>query len=259
MGDENTPDPENVEESESSGNPSWKELYAVLPDSLHSLVAPVLEKWETGTQSQFTKHAEQQKSYEPYQQFVDDKIDPDQIAQALSVAQLIDTDPKAFMAQMQAFFGEEKEANPAPQDNKDDGENFEEEKYDFGNDPRFKQIKDQQDTIAGYLAQQVEQQEAAKNDALLTQDIDSLTKKYGEFDQDYVFGLALNGVDMEVAVKQYHALVEGIRSKPAADAGLPNILTPGGGVPSEQVSPADMNEDQRKALVMSILAQANKT
>ena len=251
--------PENVEESSSSGeNPSWAELYAVLPDSLHSLVAPVLEKWETGTQSQFDKHAAEQKSYEPYQQFVDNKIDPDQISQALSVAQLIDSDPKAFMAQMQAFFGEET-PEPQQQQQGNNEEAFTEEKYNLANDPQFKQIQSQQDTIAGYLAQQVEQQEASKNDALLTQDIENLTTKYGAFDENYVFGLALNGVELETAVQQYHALVENIRSRPAADANLPNILSPGGGMPSEQKSPADMTETERKELVMSILAQANKT
>lgn len=258
MGEEIEPtDSENVEESGGGDNPSWQELYSVLPDSLHSIVAPVLEKWESGTNAQFTKHAEQQKSWEPYQQFIDNKVDPEQMAQAMSVAQLIDTDPKAFMAQMQAFFGDETPAPEQKQQNNDG--DFEEEQYDFGNDPRFKQIQSQQDTIAGYLAQQVEAAEATKNDAALANDIDRLTTKYGEFDENYVFGLALNGVELETAVKQYHSLVENIRSKPAADAGLPNILSPGGGMPSEQMSPADMSKEQREALVMSILAQANKT
>ena len=260
MGDEIEPtDSENVEETVVGDNPSWQELYAVLPDSLHSLVAPVLEKWESGTNAQFTKHAEQVKSWEPYQQFIDNKVDPEQMSQAMSVAQLIDSDPKAFMAQMQEFFGEEIPAPAPEQQQQNTSESFEEEQYDFGNDPRFKQIQSQQDTIAGFLAQQVEQQEADKNDSLLANDIERLTEKYGEFDQNYVFGLALNGVDLEVGVKQYHELVESIRSQPAADAGLPNILSPGGGMPSEQMNPADMNETQRKALVMSILAQANKT
>ena len=250
---------ENVEGSSGGGdNPSWQELYAVLPDSLHSIVAPVLEKWESGTQSQFNKHAEESKAWEPYQQFIDNKVNPEEMSQALAVAQLIDSDPKAFMEQMQAFFGEAE--TPEPQKQQSNNEDaFQEEQYDFGNDPRFKQIQSQQDTIAGYLAQQVEAAEATKNDNLLEQDIQNLTEKYGDFDQNYVFGLALNGVPLETAVQQYNALVEGIRSRPAADAGLPNILSPGGGMPSEQINPADMNKEQREALVMSILAQANKT
>ena len=258
MDNEIEPTDSEIVEETGGGNPAWQELYAVLPDSLHSLVAPVLEKWETGTNEQFTKHAEQVKSWEPYQQFIDNNVDPEQMSQAMSVAQLIDSDPKAFMAQMQAFFGDETPA-PEQQQQSNSGDSFEEEQYDFGNDPRFKQIQSQQDTIAGYLANQVEAAEATRNDTLLSNDIDRLTEKYGDFDQNYVFGLALNGVDLEVGVKQYFDLVESIRSRPAPDANLPNILSPGGGMPSEQMNPADMDDSQRKALVMSILAQANRT
>ena len=255
MGDEL--DTTDVETNEGSGeNPSWQELYAVLPDSLHSVVAPVLEKWESGTQAKFTQYADTQKSYEPYQQFIDNNVGSDQIEQALSVAQLIDQDPQAFMEQMKAYFGSNETPQPDTESD-DNSDSFDTEKYDLSTDPQFKQIQEQQNTIAGYLANQMQSQQAAQEDAQLDSYINELTTKYGEFDQDYVFGMALNGVDLEQAVKQYGTLVENIRNKPAADSGLPNIVSPSGGMPSEHVNPADMSDAQRKALVMSVLAQAN--
>lgn len=255
---------ESVSEEVVSGeNPAWQELYGILPDNLHGLVAPVLKKWETGTQSKFEANAAEQLAYAPYKQFLDGNVGSDQIEQALAVAQLIDSDPKAFMSQMQAYFGDDtstppvKEVVAPPVDEEDLG--FEDKPYDLTADPNFKKMMEQQDTIAGYLAKEVETKRAAQEDATLVENVKKYTDTYGAFDEDYVFGLVMNDVPMEDAVKKYHALVETIRTKPAADAGLPNILTPGGGLPSEKINPADMTKEQRMAFVMNTLAQANTT
>lgn len=242
-------------ENSDGGNPSWQELYGVLPDNLHSLVTPVLEKWESGTQAKFTEYAERDKSYEPYQQFIDGQVDPQQIEQALSVAQLIDSDPRAFMAQMQAFFGEDQQQQQPDDD--EQRRSFDEQPFDISTDPKFQQISQQQEVIAGFLAKQIEDQRASEEDSQLDNALVAMTEKYGEFDQDYVFGLLLNGVDLEQAVTQYHTLVDNIRSRPAADHNLPNIVSPSGGMPSEYVDPAEMTDQQRKAYVMSVLQQAN--
>lgn len=242
-------------------NPAWQELYGVLPDSLHSVVAPVLEKWEKGTQAQFTQHAEEAKSFEPYQSFIDNQIPVDQIEQALAVAQLIDEDPKKFMEQMQAFFGQEEgngQQNQQQQSNEQEPGAFETQQFDLSTDPNFQTIKQQQDIIAGYLSQEVETKRAAEEDAALETELSNLREKYGDYDEDYVCGLALNGVDPEVAVKRFLALSENIRKVPASDAGVPNIVSPGGGMPTENLNPAEMTDKQRQALVMSVLRQANQ-
>jgi hypothetical protein len=248
------------EESSNGGNPAWTELYSVLPDNLHPLVSPVLEKWEQGTQQKFQQYAETTKQYEPYQGLIEQGVAPDQIEQALAVAQLIDSDPQGFLKQMQAFYGDPQSQQPEPQQQSQDNsyDQFDEQPFDIENDPRFQQLKQQQDLIAGFLAQQVEAEQAQNADQQLDSEIQSLTEQYGEFDEDYVFGLALNGVPLEDAVQRYHSMVENVRTRPAADANLPNIIAPGGGLPSEQVNPADMTDAQRKAFVMNALAQANQ-
>jgi len=249
------------DESTSGGNPAWTELYGVLPDSLHTVVSPVLEKWEQGTQQKFQQYAEQVKQYEPYQGFVEQGVAPDQIEQALAVAQLIDQDPQGFLQQMQAFYGgQQPNQQQEPQQSQDNNsyDQFDEQPFDIENDPRFKQLQQQQDLIAGYLAQQVEAEQSQQADQQLDQEVQELTEKYGEFDEDYVFGLALNGVPLEDAVQRYQSMVESVRTRPAADANLPNIISPGGGLPSEQVNPADMTPQQRQQYVMSVLAQANQ-
>ena len=256
---------ESVEETVSSGNPSWQELYDVLPDGFQSLIEPTLSKWDKGTQAKFQAHAEAQLAYEPYKQFLDNEIGSAQIEQALSVAQLIDTDPKEFMKQMQAYYGDsvsQDQVKPPVVEDNDDDDGFS-KPFDLTSDPNFKTMKEQQDTIAAFLAKQVEAEESAKADSQLETKLAELTEKYGEFDEDYVFGVAVNLSDdknaIETAVQRYHAMVEGIRTKPSADSGLPNILTPGGGLPSEGINPAEMDKKQRMAYMVNALTNANKT
>ena len=256
---------DSVVETANEGNPAWQELYDVLPAGFQSLVEPTLSKWDKSTQAKFQANAEAQRVYEPYQQFVDNKIEASQIEQALSVAHLIDSDPKAFMAQMQAYFGDDagqdqdKAKAPVVEDTYDDDGRLQAKPYDLTSDPHFKKMMEQQDTIAGFLSQKVEAERAAKEDVALEEKIAKYTETYGEFDEDYVFGLAINGVDMEDAVKRYHTMVETIRARPAADANLPNILTPGGGLPSEGINPAEMDKKQRMAYMVNALTNANKT
>lgn len=253
-----------TDESTSGGNPAWTELYGVLPDSLHTVVSPVLEKWEQGTQQKFQQYAEQVKQYEPYQGFVEQGVAPDQIEQALAMAQLIDSDPKGFMQQMQAFFGGDEQQQPNQQQGQQQSNDnfvgtFDEQPFDIENDPRFQQLKQNQDQIAAFLAQQVEAEQAQQADSYLDNELNSLSQKYGEFDEEFVLGLATNGVPLEDAVQRYQSLVERVRTTPAPDAGLPNIMSPGGGLPSEQINPADMSDAQRKQYVMNVLAQASKS
>ena len=249
---------DSVSETANEGNPSWQEIYDILPQGYEALVAPHLDKWDKSTQAKFQANAEAQLVYEPYKQFVDNEIGSDQIEQALNIAQMIDSDPKAFMEQMRTFFGEDTGQDQSTPPEPDEDEDFV-KPYDLTTDKNFQKMMEQQDTIAGFLAQQVETERAGKEDIALEAELGKLTKTYGAFDEDYVFGLALNDVPLEDAVKKYHAMVEGIRSKPAADSGLPNILTPGGGLPSEHINPADMDKKQRMAYMVHALENASKT
>jgi hypothetical protein len=243
------------QQQQTGENPAWQELYGVLPESLRPIVAPVLQKWEQGTQQQFQQNAERMRAYEPYQELIDAGIPPDRIEQALAVAQLIDTDPRGFLQQMQTFFPSEEPQQQQQQES--EGYTFEEQPFQLDNDPNFRQIKEQQDLIAQVLTAQLEQERANEEDQLLDQELTRLQNQYGEFDENYVFGLALNGVELEDAVQKYFNLVEGIRSAPRADSQIPNIVAPGGGMPSERIDPAEMTNEQRKAYVLNYLAQAH--
>lgn len=91
------PDAEEEYEVE-GGNPSLAELYEVLPKSLHSLVEPVIEKWQQGIDQEF-------ESIAPYRKFVDAGIDPDIIGASLELAQQISTNPKAIYDELAERYG----------------------------------------------------------------------------------------------------------------------------------------------------------
>lgn len=234
-------------------NPAWQELYNVLPESLRPVVAPVLSKWEEGTQRQFQQNAETMKVYEPYQPLIDAGIPVDRIEQALAVAQLIDTDPRGFLQQMQQFFPNEETPKEEPQQQ----QTFEEQPFSLDADPNFRKMQEQQDLLAQVMYQQLEADKAKQEDAALDQELKRLTDQYGAFDEDYVFGLALNGIELEDAVQRYFQKVEQIRTVPRPDSGLPQIVSPGGGMPSERIDPANMTDAERRAYVIAALAQAH--
>lgn len=252
---------------ENNGNPAWAELYEVLPTSLHGIARPVLEKWESNTQAKFNEYAENLRKFEPYSDFVG-QAEPDQIRNALQVAQMLDADPRAFMAQLQAYVGQDtsqqqpqntQQPNGQQQTQQPDGEfDFNEAPFDLANDPQFKQIAEQQQIIADFLARDLAQKQQAEEDRNLEQTLSSLKATHGDYDEKYVLGLMLNGSTPEDAVKSYKEIEARIANKPRSDAGVPQIVPPGGGMPQESIDPANMSTSERKALVMQILAEAAK-
>lgn len=251
---------EQPQQQETGGNPAWQELYDVMPSNLHPQIKPVLEKWEQGTQQKFQEYSERDKRYEPYKDFIENDIPADRIAEALQLAQLIDTDPRGLLEQMQAFFGEDNGQQQQPQGQEGDPDftpTFEDQPFDLEQDPRFQQLAQQQDVIANFLSQQAQAELAAEADSALEQELTQLREANGEFDERYVLTLAASGMELGDAVKQYQSLVEGIRSRPAPDANMPTVIG-GGGVPSEAPDMGNLSEQDRKSLVMNILKQASE-
>lgn len=249
------------QQQETGGNPAWQELYEVMPSNLHSQMKPVLEKWEQSSQQRIQQYAEENKRYEPYKDFIENDVPADRIAEALQLAQLIDTDPRGLLEQMQAFFGEDNGQQQQPQGQEGDPNfepSFEDQPFDLESDPRFQQLAQQQDIIANFLAQQTQAELAQEADNALEAELNSLKESAGEFDERYVLTLAASGMELADAVKQYQSLVEGIRSRPAPDANMP-IVMGSGGVPADAPDMSNLSANDRKSLVMNILKQASES
>lgn len=91
---------EDVEETEDevAGNPALQELYDILPKSLHGMIEPIVNKWQSGIDQQFERIA-------PYRKFADSGLDPNLIEASLELASEISTNPRAVYDELATRYG----------------------------------------------------------------------------------------------------------------------------------------------------------
>lgn len=240
------------------GNPAWGELLNVLPEQLHPVVKPHLEKWDRGVQTRFEQV---QSQFNPYKPFAEKGVQPHDIEVALAIAEQINTDPQKFYGTMQQYL-QQQGIDPSGQGQQNGNQPLE---FDLGdgtdfqqqNDPRLAQFEQQQQAMAQWIQQQEEQRIQQQADAELEAELKSLQEKHGQFDMQYVLSLAAGtGMPLENAVQQYNALVQSIRSTPTPGQQVPSVLPPGGGVPTEQTNPAKLSSEGRQAVVQNMLRAA---
>lgn len=255
---------ETPETESSAGNPNWDEMLSQIPDSFHHLITPHLTKWDQGVQQRFQQIQQDNSGYAPYKDIMEQGVDPQAIQQAMSVMGMLNDKPDQFFREMQTFYKDDprfaqSDVSQGQQEYDLSEEDQQPSQYNIETDPRFIEMKNNQDIMANFLSNQVQEKENAAEDAALDNEMTALTQKYGEYDQEYVLGLAQGGVDLEVAVQRYHAMVNGIRTAPTPGSNLPRVVTPGGGVPSTAIDPAAMNNSDTKSLVASYLATLNQS
>ena len=255
-GGQETGQPQGSGDSE-GGNPAWNEVLQALPTSLHSQVRPALEKWDRGVQQRFEQV---QSQYSPYKNFVENKVSPEDIQVALGIAERINTDPQGFFQTFQEMFAEQLGQNQQGQGQPSEGTDPEFDLSDYSqqpqDDPRIAQLEQQQEMLNQWWIEQQNDKMQKEADEQLDRDLKSLEEKFGQFDQRYVLGLAMAGIPLEQAVQEYQKLVGGARG---ADPNVPNVLSPGGGLPAEQVDPKKLDGQATRSLVEQMLrASAQK-
>ena len=244
---------------DNGGNPAWKDLLDSVPDSLHHVITPHLQKWDKSVENRFQQLQQNSSVYEPYKEFVDQGVDPQSIQQAMAVMSMINDNPDQFFREMQTFykddprFAQQQDNSQGQTESLDLGDQQQQQQYNLENDPRFQTISQQQEIIANFLAGQVADQEAQQADSALDAEVKALQTKYGDFDEEYVFGLANAGVDIEVAVQRYQNLVTRSRN-PVPGKNLPNVVAPGGGIPSTAVDIGKMDRKDTRALIADFLS-----
>lgn len=242
------------------GNPSWNEILQVLPTSLHGQVRPALEKWDRGVQQRFEQV---QQRYSPYSQFVEQGVSPEDIEIALGIAQQINNDPQAFYKTYSEYLG----ITDKPQGQGQQQPENHDPEFDLGDfsqepqeDPRLSQIEQQQQALAAMFIQRQNEEIQRQADAELENTLTAMKQKYGEYDEEYVLGVVMaHGGDLralEPAIQKYQQMVGQTRQ---ADPNVPQVLTPGGGLPVDKVDPRKLDGQGTRALVEQMLrASAQK-
>lgn len=223
------------ESAAEGGNPSLAELYEVLPKSLHSLIEPVIEKWQQGIDQEF-------ESIAPYRRFVEAGIDPDIIGASLELAQQISTNPKAIYDELAERYGwrqaeqmMETALNVSKVVEENDNESF------FGdneleNNPVNAELAALRAEIASIREDRNSEIEAA-TDANYEYEIGTsmevLTDEYGDFDQEAVLQRAMilsdQYPDAEIpqligaAFEQYNGELDRMRAQVGATRRVPRV------------------------------------
>jgi hypothetical protein len=237
------------------GNPAWNEILGVLPDSLHSVVKPALEKWDNNYRTGLSKV---QSQYEPYKEILDTGIEPQNLQYALALLDKIENDPRSIYDALAEHNGWAENSGQGQSEEIDPNE------YDPENlpdDPRLLRAEQLAEAVAEYTMQQHQQQQEAQEDELLDQVISGLQEQHGIDPEDevankFIMGLMLAGATAEQAFEDYIGMTQQIVTRPRANDGAPVVLG-GGGVPSTAINRDQLRDPKaRRALVAQMLEQA---
>lgn len=255
-------------DSGSSGdNPAWGELLGALPTSLHGVVKPHLSKWDQSVQQRFQTV---QSQYEPYKQFIDNGTRPEDLANGLQIMQMLASDPRGFYDRMTQHYGDEWGLNAGDQGQS--GDEWDDELDDDEDNPYAQQLAEareqieamrgNQDTMAQYLASQVEAQANARADQEVEQEFNAVKEKYGDLTQAHVNAIVSMALQNNMSVPQAADAVFGLIGQSGAQQqqrpSAPRVVPTNGGMPAPApINPGKLNGGDRRALVKSILEQNN--
>lgn len=254
-------------EPTSGGNPAWGELLSVIPEELHSQVTPHLQKWDQGVQQRFQQV---QSKYKPYEDFASNGVTPEAIQTALSLAQMLETNPQYLYEQIGQHFGfvnpESSQGTPTDQgqDNLYEGLSPELAQYLQARDAEMEQMRQAAANMAQILLHQHQSTQEEAEDAeveQMYQQIEQTDPIFAQLNQDgaaepYINSLLMAGLSPEEALQRFHQFVD-TTLKVAGRPGSPRILGPGNGmIPGQGIDIKKATPQQARQAVAAMIAQA---
>lgn len=248
-------DPVAPVQNEPSINPAWNPLLEQLPSSLHGIVTPHLTEWDKGVQQMVQKvHSE----YEPWKQFKDNNLDPNNLYQSWQAIQNLEADPQGFVQAVIQHYGlqlaEQGQQQPAANEGEEELPPIDITQY-----PEFQRINGMTEQMAQVLLTQHQEKQDAIADQQLDADLTVAKQKLGNmYDEQYLLQYmgTTNGT-IDQAVEAYQAHVNNIISQQRnPSAGAPIIMGSGGGTPVTPIPGGNLAPKDRRALIAQTLANA---
>jgi hypothetical protein len=241
-------------------NPAWSPLLDKLPEGFHGMVAPVLRDWDKNFDS---KLHEVQSKFEPYQPFVEQGVDPDQLNAALEFYRMAEADPKAIYEQMGTFFGFGAGQGQDGQELSDGEEPFSLEEDELSKNPKFQELMQNQQAIAQVLLKQREQEEMALVEQQIETEVNSIKEAHpdlSEQEETMMFQLALSSkITLTQAAEQLFSYKDQITQQFAQGRPTPpSVMSATGTVPGQTpIDPTKLDSKGTKSLVAQIMAAQN--
>ena len=238
--------------AEPGDNERWNGFLKDIPTAFHTQFKNQLKEWDKQVNGKFQEIHQQ---YEPYKQFREAKVAPDQIQYGLQLMELLENRPWELYQALAEV------PQVAQQLQQATGEPIQEYDDEGGPDPKYQQLEQIVGLMAEKMLQEGQKSSDAHQDSLLQQEIDQATQKYGpgSFDLNYVLQYAYaNESSIEDAVQAFNNMKQQIltnSNRPGAVA--PNILS-GGGVPSSHVDTSKISDKQRRDMAVQFLENAKR-
>lgn len=239
-------------------NPFYEGILAQVDPAHRAIVEPYLGKWDAGVTRRFQ---ELQGQLQPFQQL---GADPNTLAEAYQLYQMIDENPQQVLELLQQAVGE---GVPQGQQGQQQPQGLEGQPGGApGSEtpaipPELEQrlgvFEQVLETIAQKFMDQQQEQSTQQADQQLDQYLGLLKTEFGDFDEPYILAQMMAGKSGEEAVKAFQAAVQGQVNQRSRQQPLPKILGGGGAVPQEGKSVADASPKDTRALVANILAASN--
>lgn len=256
------------------GHPAWQEILDVLPTSLHDIVRPTLQKWDTGVQEKLTSVRDE---YSDYQEFVKGDVDPETIKQSLWLLDQLQTDPESVAKQIIDAW----ELDLIPKDSpavvtpvvstpNDPEELLTNGEFDITKHPEFVAMKQIVDSMQSDSVEQKRVREEADANAFTDNTLKELHATHGDFDDTFVLAFMSQGQDGAKAVKRYQDTVNQAAARLAGDNSSTQNTTEdpvvmggnsatGSGLPSNPVQFGTMKASEREQLVADLLSKSQQT
>lgn len=251
-------------------NPAWSPALENIPAEFHNVLTPHFKEWDVNYQKGLEKtRSEVQAQYAPFQEFLDNKVDPQQIQQSLQLYQIMESEPQKVYEALRGQFEEEQGAQ---------GQQNEFDSYDPGaveNSPQFQELQRNFEALSEQIQnQQTEQQQQELYNQELTSiqtTVEDLAPKFQaqhgfEMDREQVLRIAIqnmeiNGTDLDIpaAAQEFASMVNKYRTpEPPPGQQTPNVLPTSGGIPQANFDVTKLNEDQRQDLVAEMIRKAHQ-
>jgi hypothetical protein len=260
-GAENAEEAEYEDEEEVGGNPALQELYDVLPKSLHGMIEPIVNKWQSGIDQQFEKIA-------PYRKFADSGLDPSLIEASLELASEISTNPRAVYDELATRYGwKEAEtmmatalqvANGATQQQEDTDSYFYEEEEAEPGSQELEALRAEIEALRSEREAEKAEANEAEYEYQIETSIEVLKEDFGDFDEEIVIRRAMLLAEeypnaelpqlIGAAFEQYQEEVERIK------ASIPRAPRVAGGNGNGIPAPAPVKLETRDDRVAAIEA-----
>lgn len=248
-------------------NPAWETFREKLDPISFRAIQDDLKAMDASAQQRITSVNEQ---YKPWKQFADAGLAPEQIQQAVTIAQQLNEKPEEIYTALGTFL-ERNGRLPNKQELKQEvNEQQDDPDAEAALDPRFKSLEQQQQAIMEFLQNQQQAEIERTADAAIDSEIKALRAAHPELtdadEKEIISRAALIAQQnfaagnkkvptLEEAHANFDALRTRILSTPRPGDSAPQLLPTSGGVPSaaNQKSLGSLTNQETQNLIADLM------